>query len=380
MKDASAKPVSGYEPPNAGSRDYEAWADCLELMALLGKSQGVSTQDMPQTVRQQLTPATGPKVKAKKRRDYPRAAMKKIGEEDLDAPWSELRTKVLEVIRIREQACAGGYPFVVVNQEGFRISRCEEPAKSSASQCAYFFMLLATRMDMGKNRSAHLQGSRWRIEAKSGGAHNKEDWLDGAELFEKLCCLAIKGYLGQRCGTHHFGAGPDGAKMKLQEKFKEVEATFGDEIQVKAEHEIEQVHGDGGLDLIAWVSFAENSLVDVGQKRNGKMLIFGQCKTGTSYDLDAARRLDPTGIVEDFLKQAFAISSTNIVRVFLIADRPDLNKSKKFNRAGGLLFDRCRITDCLETAPTDPDLMPQILNWTSAAQAFEGFNSCLPRL
>jgi hypothetical protein len=370
-----------YKTPNSRSTDFEAWADCLELFALLGKPSGVSTQDMPQSVRQQLNPNKPTRAKLKARQSAAQTSVKKTGEEDLDALWSIEQNNVLEVIRIRGHACAG-YPFVCENYEGFRISRRTRPDVSRPEQSAYYFMLLATRMDMGKNRSAQRQDATWIITPKPEDKSTiiPNEWLDGAELFEHLCCLAIKGYLGARCETHHFGAGPDGSKKKLVQKFMEVKDKVNDGIEVKAENDIEQIHGDGGLDLIAWVSFAENLPSKGGQKRNGKLLLFGQCKTGTSYDVDAARRLDPTGIVEDFLKQAFAISSTNILRVFMVADRPEHKKSLKFNRAGGLLFDRCRITDCLETAPHDAELIQALIGWSEAAMSCSWFDACRPGL
>jgi len=54
--------------------------------------------------------------------------------------------------------------------------------------------------------------------------------------------------------------------------------------------------------------------------------------------------------VEEFLADPFAISSSNIVRVFMVSDRPCTAKAAKLNRAGGLLMDRCRIMDCLKQA------------------------------
>lgn len=366
-----------YIPPSAGSKDYEAWTDCWELAALIGPTTGVSVQHLPEPLRLRLQPRGKAQKKKPTRASKPCNGVKVPQEEILAPEWSALQDKVVRIIKIRNASCRGGYPFACQSAASFKITRKEHRSEDIAMH-SYVFMLLATRMDMGKHRSAKFHGSLWTIMSKPEGETNPAEWLDGAELFEQLCCAAITGYLGPRCQTHHFGAGPGQSKMKLIEKVAEALRHLKDGALPKASDKVMQVHGDGGLDLIAWLQFTENAHDHV-EPRPGKLLVFGQCKTGTSYEIEDASKLNPTLIVEQYLEEAFGILSTNIVRVFMVANRPDKDSARKFNRAGGLLFDRCRITDCIGDAMFSSespfaDLPQKIQNWVAAARECSWFH------
>jgi hypothetical protein len=251
----------------------------------------------------------------------------------------------------------------------------------------YGFMLMATMENMSTRRMAQKVGKQWRIVAQK--REDGGELVDAAQLFEKLCAEAIRGYLGPRCKSAHVGAGP-GEKLAFPERFSKICAALGegkarprvrkDDEEVDAANASTpfqpQTSGDGGLDFVAWVDFAESldasSNDNTGHghclNRPGKLVVFGQSKTGKSHDAADARRLDPTAFAEEFLLEPFATSSSNIMRVFMVAERPSVHRAAKFNRAGGLLMDRCRIMDCLNAGfrTNNRELWEEMNIWMNA--------------
>ena len=153
----------------------------------------------------------------------------------------------------------------------------------------YLFMLLATRMNM---RTEKIQAG-----------------IDGTELFERVCCEVAKSYWGQRTeglvfgtarrrGSDDVGAFPDAVNVLC--------GRSGEGIAFYSHSGAAPTAQDGNLDIVVWKGFAE--------RRQGQLIGFGQCKTGTHWS-QGAFELIPEGFYRKWVRTAPAV---NPVRLFLL--------------------------------------------------------------
>lgn len=200
----------------------------------------------------------------------------------------------------------------------------------------YLFLLLATRMDMGKCR---LNKGR----------------LDGSQLFEYLCAASLKGFFGPRCLTKAVGAreivehDPDRQSRAtsfhtrltdlsewLNEDTDEVNCSVLD----RANCDKLQKAGDGGIDVVARLRFQDRPVRDA-------VYFFAQCKTGTSYTRQDAADLIPERFVVKFFTKWQIMLPSSIGRIFMIADHPDEKPCDELKWCGCIVFDRCRVLEAL---------------------------------
>lgn len=233
------------------------------------------------------------------------------------------------VIRHRVDACRGAYPFEISDTGQTLRLRNESKDERNEGQLIYRYLLLATRMDM-KNHRRHAD-------------------IDGTEILEELSAEVARNYLGERADSMVFGtaeglAFPDKVK-KLCERLNEGGGFKGSgHLAVK----------DGKLDVVAWKHFAD--------RRVGKLIAFGQCKTGTSYK-DSFTQLQPNSFCQRWLKTSFVCPP---VRMFFLADELSREQLEDNSWDAGLIFDRCRIVDF--SGDIRSDVIDRIGRWTVAAK------------
>ena len=239
-------------------------------------------------------------------------------------------------IERRIEASNGGYPFEF-NANGTVLY----PIRGSdeARNVVYKYMLLSTRLDMNKSR----------IHAG----------LDGTELLERLAAVVARQYLGGRAESMIFGTSEDSsdfpAKIDILCQMLEEGGGF-----------VERGAGarrmkDDKLDVVAWTPFAD--------RREGKLIAFGQCKTGTNWKSQVTQ-LQP----DNFCSKWFRDQPTLIpVRMFFISEALSSVDWRNESVDAGLLFDRCRIVDFC--SGLDSDLLLSLRHWTTAAAIATG----LPR-
>lgn len=366
-----------YASPKSNSNS-EHQTDHLELVGLMyGRPGGISLQHSASGTRREARSETEPKIGSTRARKTTRRIQATPDSPEVSEIIQHLDMEAVKsIIRSRITACGaaagGAYPFQLLERETFCLKRLwqhEQPPQKLHR--AYFFMLVVTHHNMGTRRIAVWHKQRWQMHDKHRMGELKtftaESQLDGGALFEHLCCRALRGLLGPQSRACRFGAGArENSQSEIAKALNDLTRQLG-EGEPRPEEHLPSMAKDGGLDVVAWRPFAEN---DGDQGRKGMPMWFAQCKTGTSYDVADARRLDPTHFVEDFLGKPFATSSTNITRAFMVAERTTQYQSERLNRAGGVLLDRCRIMDCLGTtkkASGDASLDKNILNWLVAA-------------
>ena len=248
-------------------------------------------------------------------------------EDEVDA---RVETVFAEIER-RRDACAGGYPFSV--GDSGQTVRLKKSGGEDKRHTIYRYLLLATRLNMNDNR---LRGG-----------------LDGTRLFEELAVESARCYLGKRSVGLVFGtaAHSNGFAAKVSDLCKRLGE--GDGFINRSNGRLRQQ--DGKLDVVAWTPFSDC--------QSGKLIMFGQCKTGTHYK-DHLTQLQPDSFCSKWFQSQPTVSPT---RTFFVTEALPRSRWRDMAVDAGLLFDRCRIVDFSDTASTD--VLTRVQVWTDAAAA-----------
>jgi len=221
---------------------------------------------------------------------------------------------------------SAGYPFEVAGSAVV----CRDTTLTSV----YVFLLLLSRY-------GH----------KAGGA-------DGAKIFEEVCAKAAESYLGalethvrsyvfgfpRRIGPRGFAKALDALCAELGEGCRRSgSATSPDQKDAK-------------LDIVAWRSFAD--------RRQGKLIAFGQCATGADWKDKATELIPPESWCKLWMLDQPAVWP---IRMFFVPHRINGNMWFETCVKGGILFDRCRIVQ--HSGLLSKDLQDRIAAWSKAAIA-----------
>ena len=234
-------------------------------------------------------------------------------------------------IELRKQACKDGYPFML-DEQGYSLYVNQDA--NNCKTAIYKYLLLATRLNM-KNRRVHEN-------------------IDGTLLFEDIAAEISREYFGYRAESLVFGTADGEANFpekvnNLCKRMKEgIKYRGGNKSSVR----------DGKLDIVVWKNFTDGL--------PGKIIAFGQCKTGTHYK-DKLIQLQPSSFCDKWLERSPAVPP---VRMFFISEalsRSDTDDWYNVMRDAGLLFDRCRIIDFCNCDNIDTDVLEKVTIWTDAA-------------
>lgn len=250
-------------------------------------------------------------------------------EEEIDIKIEEVYGEVEK----RREVCGDGYPFTV-GEQGNTLRITDD--QYNAKHIVYRYLLLATRLNMNSN--------------------NSHAGIDGALLFEKLSAEVAREYFGDRAKSIVFGTASD--SPKFEEKVNQLCHQLGEGVGF-ANRDWDDAHiRDGKLDIVTWKPFSD--------ERDGQLIGFGQCKTGTNYK-DSLTQLQPDAFCNKWLSRSPAVSP---VRMFFLAEALDLSQNwRNMSIDAGLLFDRCRIIDfCSEV---NSDVLDEISIWTESASYSE---------
>lgn len=236
----------------------------------------------------------------------------------------------------RYDACAGSYPFDIDdNGQAVRL----EPTRCRSTDAAiYMYLLLATRLDMNAERTHR--------------------GVDGTALFEELAAEAARAYLGGRSKSLVFGVAPG---PSFAQKVDDLCRRIGEGDGFVDRDGSGPTAKDGKLDVVAWIPFLDCE--------PGKLLMFGQCKTGTNYR-DHLPQLVPDAFFGAWCRSPPVVGPT---RAFFIAEALPHLRRQGMARLAGILFDRCRIVDCAKAA--GPDTLAKIAAWTAGAALANGLSA-----
>ena len=266
------------------------------------------------------------------------ADLDRLGENDYSdgVPEEEELPQVVEEayleIERRQEACGDGYPFVI-GGKGYTLHASQE---ANSNYTIYKYLLLATRLNM-KDKRAHAG-------------------IDGASLFEELASEAARQYLGLRAESIVFGtaAGMADFPGKVNDLCKRIKEGDG----YVNRNEAPPNERDGKLDVVAWKHFAD--------RLPGKLIAFGQCKTGTNYK-DTLTQLQPDSFCKKWLRSPLVLTP---MRMFFVAEALSRSRWANTSYDAGLLFDRCRIVDFCDGI--NGAVLEKVTTWTKAAAEGNG--------
>ncbi len=236
----------------------------------------------------------------------------------------------------RQEACRDGYPFAV-GEQGYTLKI--RPDAANHKHIVYKYLLLATRLNMDNNR-VHAD-------------------IDGTQLFEELAAETAREYFGARARSLVFGTAAVGNSFVNKVNYLCEQIKEGDGFPNP--NGATPRARDGKLDVVVWKQFTDDL--------PGKLIAFGQCKTGTQYR-DTITQLQPDAFCDKWFLKGPAVSP---IRMFLVSEalpRGDRSNWYDLSRDAGLLFDRCRIVDYCDGLCED--VLAKMKAWTSAAAQATG--------
>ena len=247
-------------------------------------------------------------------------------------PEEEKTDEIIEAAYVemeqRLQACKNGYPYAI-GEQGNILS--VDLDVENHRHIVYQYLLLATRLNMKDNR------------VHAG--------IDGSLLLEEISADVAREYLGARAESLVFGtaAGRTDFPGKINDLCQHMKEGGG----FMDHDEVPPAENDGKLDVVAWKHFADGL--------PGKLIAFGQCKTGTSYK-DTLPQLQPDSFCKKWLK-SFPVLTP--VRMFFVAEAVSRQRWRSTSIDAGLLFDRCRIVDFCDDISRG--VLAKVKAWTAAA-------------
>lgn len=238
------------------------------------------------------------------------------------------------------------YPFRL-DESGNLVQFCGESGETDWA--VYLFLLLATRLNMQSERT-----------------HADED---GTALFEELCCEVGKqlwgGHDDPRVQGMVFGTARTSVNVRDDDLIDIGSfSTAVDQLCIRLKEGLhydpkskKPTARDGKLDVVIWRRFSD--------EREGQLIGFGQCKTGTNWQNDMTK-LRPGDF---FSKWARRLPTVLPQRLYFIADR-ETKRWYEHTTDAGVLLDRCRIMDYCSNIPVR--LLERIHNWVSEAAKSKG--------
>lgn len=255
-------------------------------------------------------------------------------DDDDDANDAFLDEVMNEVDR-RSSACGSGYPFRLA-REGTIVTHNSED--NTACAWLYRFLLMTTRINMQTSREF--------------------DGIDGTLLFEEIASEVLRIYLGGiRAQSCVFGTAVGGS---FEAKVNSLCKVLGEGGEFRSLGTGDVTAKDGKLDVVAWVPFSDGL--------PGKLILFGQCKTGTHWDSQITQ-LRPEAFIKKWMRDPVVVDP---MRVFCVAEARDLNRTEALSCDAGIFLDRCRLVDFCGSL--SDALIIRMRVWTTAAKKRLGTN------
>jgi hypothetical protein len=249
------------------------------------------------------------------------------GIESEDDTLDDSFDEILNELATRVKASANRYPFEI-SKYAIKLKN-----EDSIHKDLYIFLLLSTRFNMT--------------------AEKNQNGEDATELFEELCAIAIKNFFGGNTQSFVFGTAVAGS---FKDKVQDLILRIGEGGSYRnPNHTDATPKKDDGIDVVAYKDFTDGKI--------GKLIAFGQCKTGHSSWKDGKLKLRPS----DFCQKWF---STPVVyhplRLLFICDT--MNEGSTFfdDQQGFIVFNRFRIMEHLPE-DLDLDLITRVRQWLDGA-------------
>ncbi len=252
-----------------------------------------------------------------------------VGCDDDSDTLQEALDEVMNEIDRRQVACGSGYPFAL-DLEGTVLRH--RPDDADPRTFIYYYLLLGTRLNMQNNRT-HAN-------------------IDGTLLLEELSAHVLKNYLGaSRAKSTVFGTANQNGFTK---KIEELCGMLGEGNCFRPLDPGAVNANDDKLDVVAWVPFSD--------KKACQLIIFGQCKTGSTWG-GQVTHLQPKEFIKRWMDRSYVLDP---VRAFCISEAADRSRWHGYSIYAGLFIDRCRLVDFSDNV--DARLLKKITKWQKKAK------------
>lgn len=240
-----------------------------------------------------------------------------IGITDDDDENAETIDEVMNEIERRMVACRSGYPFRL--ELSGTVLNLAQNAEDFTPSIIYLYLLLGTRLNMKDNRN--------------------HAGIDGTHLLEILSARVLQNYLGStRARSIVFGT--SNAKS-FKDKVNELCCDLSEGVGFRNINQSITYANDDKLDTIGWVPFSDNL--------PGKLIVFGQCKTGSNWR-EATSQLQPETFIKKWMQEPILVTP---MRAYFVAEAADRAQWKGDSVSAGILFDRCRLVDWCDGIPVN---------------------------
>lgn len=245
-------------------------------------------------------------------------------DDELDDSFGE----ILDELTNRVKASANKYPFEI-SKYAIKLKN-----EDSVYKDLYIFLLLSTRFNMTNEKS--------------------QNGVDATLLFEEICAIAIKSYFGKNTQSFVFGTAVAGS---FKDKVQDLIIKIGEGGSFRNPNHTDNTQKkDDGIDVVAYKNFSDGQI--------GKLIAFGQCKTGHSSWKDGKLKLRPS----DFCQKWFSAPVVyHPLKLLFICDT--MNEGSTFfdDQQGFIVFNRFRIMEYLPKEALNAALMKQIRLWLKGA-------------
>ncbi|TAE41691.1 MAG: hypothetical protein EAZ70_00130 [Runella slithyformis] len=249
-------------------------------------------------------------------------------EDETDEALAKIEAIAQEIQR-RQEISRYQYPFVLSNN-GYTLT----VRRDKLAYWVYVYLLLSTRLNMN--------------------THKVWNHIDGTEILEQLSAIVAQNYFGTRSQSLVFGTAAAGG---FEKKINDLCQKIGEGKKFEKRDKLPITQKDDRLDVVVWTDFTD--------KRWSKLIGFGQCKTGTTFDDQATIELQPDQFCQKWFLDSPVVAP---VKMFFCSQYYPLDTYSKSTNAG-LVFDRMRIMDFLP-AQIDLNLEKKIVSWCTAAIDF----------
>ncbi len=273
-----------------------------------------------------------------------------VGEEDLyralhqagraDETARELANDAFRELGDRATACGRpgqqAYPFRLNGR--LNLLTFDTPRDFPAESVPYLFQLMVSRWSMDST-----------VRTLAG--------LDPTKVFERLCADVLASFWGVcsgESGAILFGTAAGVALPKFPDKVTHMTKTLREGGKYK-EGARSPGAGDGKLDAVAYRVFAD--------KRQGGLIGFAQAKTGENWR-DHLTKLQPRSFVNKYMSSPLIVDP---MRIYMVPQRIHHDRWEDDSRDGGILFDRCRITQYADRVSAN--VLADASTWLRAAIA-----------
>jgi len=197
---------------------------------------------------------------------------------------------------------------------------------------AYLFLLLCARFNMNNHRSYN--------------------GVDATLLFEKICAYVAEIFFGDNAKSIVFGTAVPGT---FEDKINDLITHIGEGKKFSNPNNTTPPQKDDGIDVVVWKEFSD--------KRIGKLIGFGQCKTGTTSWRDGIRKLNSSDFCSNWFAEHPIVTP---VQIAFICDTMNENFNFYTAQFRYLVFNRFRILELLdEDLPYE--LKTDMKNWLNGA-------------